>query len=222
MIRPKVSSAVTTAAVIGLALLLPWRPATAAPAAIVEDVAPSLTAPEILDYLDEGSTIELKPGDWLVVDYLSSCVREEIHGGKITIGNSQSTVAGGQVKRNTVPCTSNAQLSQAQAGKSGGMVFRKPPKPAGQALPHASLTVSSLSPILRPRTASAIQLQRLDQADKVVALPAGRAADLEKLGLRLAPGGLYRATAGTASIVFRIDPAALPQGGPLLNRLVQF
>lgn len=205
-------------------VLLPGPGAQAAPSAIVEDSAPSIAGLGAMDYIDPGRVITLKPGDWLVLGYLSSCIREEIQGGTITVGASESNVAGGKIKRSVIPCGGAAQLSQAQAGKSGAIVLRKAPNKKGAAAqPEPAITVLSLSPVLRPAADGAIKLQRLDQPGEPVVLPVkSHSADLLSLGIQLTPGGLYRATAGQTSTVFRVAPAATEAGGPLLSRLVHF
>lgn len=196
----------------------------AAPAAIVEDSAPGVSGLGFMDYLDPGRVITLKPDDWLVLGYLGSCIREEIRGGTVTVGTTESKIAGGKVQRTVIPCGGTAQLSQAQAGKSGAIVMRKAPgKKNAAELPEPAVTILALSPILRPPAAGAIKLQRLDQPGEPVMLPVNaRSADLLSLGLQLAPGGLYRATAGQASTVFRVAPTATEAGGPVLSRLVNF
>lgn len=217
----KIGTAVLSAAVL---LHVCLSGADAAPAAIVEDSSPSVSGLGFMEYVDQGRVITLKPDDRIVLGYLGSCIREEIQGGVVTVGATESSVAGSSVKRSVIPCGGTAQLSQAQAGKSGAMVFRKAPGKAGAAtLPEPSVTVLALSPVLRPATAGAIKLQRLDQPGEPVMLPVNaRAADLLSLGIQLAPGGTYRATAGQTSTVFRVDPAAREAGGPLLSRLVHF
>ena len=196
----------------------------AAPAAIVEDSAPAVSGLGFMDYLDSGRVITLKPDDWLVLGYLASCIREEIRGGTITVGATESSVAGGKVNRTVIPCGGAAQLSQAQAGKSGAIVLRKAPGKKGAAeLPEPAITVLARSPILRASAAGAIKLQRLDQPGEPVVLPVNaRSADLLSLGIQLAPGGLYRASAGQTSTVFRVAPTATEAGGPVLSRLVHF
>lgn len=196
----------------------------AAPVAIVEDS--SLSDPGAMDYLDQGRVLTLKPGDRIILGYLNSCIREEIQGGTVTIGATESNVSGSKVKRSVIPCGGTAQLSQAQAGKSGAMVFRRAPGKSGTGAASAepSITVPSLSPVLRPSIASGtMKLQRLDRPGEPVTLPGSeRVADLQALGIRLAAGGVYRVTAGQKSAVFRIDPAANDTGGALLTRLVHF
>ncbi|WP_374631522.1 hypothetical protein [Ferrovibrio sp.] len=210
-------------AAFALILSLNISTAWAAPAALVEDASPDLSDPGAMDYLEPGRVIELKPGQWLVIGYMASCVQEEIRGGRVVIGTERSTADETKLKRSKVPCQGSAQLSQAQAGKSAAMVFRKSPaKGAASNLPEAALTLTSLSPLLRPEAAGPIRLTRLDAAEAPRDLPAGRAADLQKLGIQLAAGGLYRAEAGQQAVVFRIDPAAKADSLPPLSRLVRF
>src|SRR5512147_2909567 len=72
--------------------------------AIVESVSPPRDDVRSFDLLPEGTVIELKPGETLVLGYMDSCAHEEISGGKVTVGAGQSNVEGGDVKRTTVPC----------------------------------------------------------------------------------------------------------------------
>ena len=66
-------------------------------------------------------------------------------------------------------------------------------------------------------------IERLDRpGDAVeVALDGGR-ADFAALGRALKPGGIYRARSGARSVVFDVDPLALPGPGPIIGRLVEF
>lgn len=210
------------------AALLLTAPTLAAPAAIVEDAEGGVVGVEALDYVDAGRVIEIKPGGVLVLGYLKSCVHETIRGGgTVTVGAEQSEVTGGKVERKTNPCDGGKlQLTTAQAGKSGAMVFRKPPT-AATAKPAAELTIYGTSPVVVLGAGAAansrITFERLDQAGAPIAVEvAGNRADLAKSGVRLAPGGLYRASAGERSLVVRIDAAAAAAGGPVVGRLIQF
>jgi len=203
--------------------------AQGAPVAIVEDVTGSITGVEVLDYVEAGQTIEVKGNGVLVLGYLKSCVRETIRGGKITVGTEHSEVSGGKVERQKNPCDGGKlQLTAEQAGKSGAMVFRKAPTPSGAAkAPQPDLTIYATSPVVTmPRAQAAarkVTFERLDQPAPPIAIDVnGTKSDLAKSGVRLAPGGLYRASQGERSIVIKVDAQAAAGGGPVVGRLIQF
>jgi hypothetical protein len=49
----------------------------------------------------------------------------------------------------------------------------------------------------------------------------GKYYDLAKAGVQLQPGGLYEATVGERSVVFKVDKKALPGSGAVISRLVK-
>ena len=205
-----------------------YKPAIAAgPVAVVEDVSAPGVALQLLDFLDEGQTIDLGAAGVLVVGYLASCVHEVITGGRVTIGSEQSNVAGGSIERELVECDGgNIRLTQKQAGKSGAQVFRN--KGASENMPVPELRVFSLSPLLNvarlgSRAGDELIIERLDRSDDPVSVRFDAPQiDLAKAGIGLKRGGLYRASAGAESIVFRIDRFAVDEPTPLLSRLIQF
>jgi hypothetical protein len=222
----------------GLALLLApvfapvlggAQPAEAAePAAIVEDVEGAIKDVQPFDYLVPGTQLQLPPRTTLVIGYLKSCAHETITGGKVLIGTEQSTVDGGQLLRETVECDGgHMQLTANQAAKSGVMVFRGTPRPAPAAQPQ--LTVYGVSPIFTLAGADRLEITRLDQAGQppldfpVARAKAGRstALDLAKQNIALAPGGVYQASGGAHSVVFKIDALAKPGAAPAVGRLVR-
>jgi hypothetical protein len=220
----------------GLVLLLvpvlaAVRPCAAAePSAIVEDVQGAIKDVQPFDYLAAGTQLQLPPRATLVIGYLKSCVHETITGGKILIGTDESRVDGGQVLRETVECDGgHMQLSANQAAKSGVMVFRGMPKPTAEPQPQPQLTVYGVSPIFTLAGADRLEIKRLDQTgqpplDFPLAKPkAGRrtAVDFVKQNIALAPGGLYEASGGTHSVVFKVDAAAKPGAAPAVGRLVR-
>ena len=103
-------------ALLAPALLAPAMPAMATdPSAIVEDTKGKVDV-EFMDYLAPGRVVRLGAADELVLGYLRSCWRETIRGGTVTIGTEQSTVAGGNVKREKVKCEgSKLKLTADQA-----------------------------------------------------------------------------------------------------------
>lgn len=203
-------------------LLLGATPAAATPAAIVEDLTGSVAGVDVLDYVDAGKVIELKQAT-LVLGYLKSCVRETIRGGTVRIGSERSEVTGGAVERKTSPCDGGKlQLTAEQAGKSGAMVFRRPPGQAG-AVPAASVTLHGASPVVTLAAPGTLVFERLDKPAQPisVALKTPK-ADLATMGVRLEPGGIYRARQGERSVVFKVDAGAAAGGGPVVGRLLQF
>lgn len=221
------------AAVGWVGLLLAAAPSRAAePVALVEDVVGSPAGVEVMAYLTPGSVIRLGASDRLVVDYLASCVRETIKGGVVTIGTVSSNVAGGNVGRETVQCDGvPLKLSTQQAKQSGVVVFRgmPPSKGSRQADPIAvERTLYGLCPLIDLPGGGRLVIERLDQPGETMAIdiPAaqligGTFYDFAKSDRSLAAGGIYRATGGGQSVVFKIDPFAQPGRAPLAGRLLR-
>jgi hypothetical protein len=209
-------------------LALAAAPALAAdPVAIVEDAKGKLDV-DFMDYVEAGRVVKLAAGDELVLGYLKSCWRETIKGGTVTVGAEQSSVAGGSVRREKMPCDAGKmRLTSDQAAKSGVMVFRAPPKPAaGPAAPE--ITIYGLSPVLDIKGGGKVAIARLDQPGEPMSLdvPAqqltrGSFFDLAKADRTLAAGGIYRLTVGDRNIVFKVDTEAKPGQAPLLSRLIR-
>src|SRR5713226_2779068 len=96
--------------------------------ALVENVSGNPAGVEFMDYLETGKIIELGPRDTIILSYMSSCVRETIIGGTVTVGTDQSEVQAGKVARTTVPCDAGKLLLAAdQAAQFGGRIFRSAP-----------------------------------------------------------------------------------------------
>jgi hypothetical protein len=94
-------------------------------AAIVEDVTSASAGVETMEYVAPGKVIHLGPQDSMVLSYFSSCVRERIEGGVVTVGREQSEVRSGRVQRLSTTCDSGRMsLSAEVAAQSAGMVFR--------------------------------------------------------------------------------------------------
>jgi len=206
------------------------RPATAAePAAIVEDVQGVVKDLQPFDYLAAGTQLQVPPRATLILGYLKSCARETITGAKVVVGTDQSAIEGGQVKREKVECDGGRmQLTANQAGKSGVMVFRGTPKPAAGG-PQPQLIVYSVSPIFTLDGAGRLEIKRLDATgqpplDFPLAKPMvghGVVIDLARQNVALAPGGVYQASSGARTVVFKVDPSAKPGPAPAVGRLVR-
>lgn len=214
--------------IIGLFLCLVWPLITHAatrPSAIVEEIHNARTPIAALDYVRSGQVITLGPSGSLILDYLSSCIRERIEGGLVTVGETQSVVSGGEVKRLRVQCDGGAfQLTSAMAQQSAGMVFRGYDATKSKNLPSPQITLYGTSPVVKlARAGGILEIRRIDQFEQTVALPMQRAAeDLAALGVSLTPGGLYQAQAQGRGITFKIDLEASAGAGPVVSRLLTF
>ena len=200
---------------------------SAAPAALVEDVSAGVGGVEVFDYVPAGKRIELGSAGKLVLGYLASCVEETILGGAVTIGAEQSTVAGGTVQRKTVACAGKPmQLTAEQSGKSGGLVFRRPPSANTSSAPAPAVdrprVIPSAGPVVSLPKPGRITIARVDAKAPPVTLdlPA-KPVDLGKRGVRLASGGTYRASYGSSAVVFEIDAQSPGETSPLA-RLIRF
>ena len=65
--------------------------------ALVESVSSKSPGVEFMDYVQAGQIIRLGPHDTIVLSYMSSCLRETITGGTITVGPDWSEVQSGEV-----------------------------------------------------------------------------------------------------------------------------
>lgn len=192
--------------------------------AIVEDIAAEDADLGLMDYVEEGQVIELKHGGTITLGYLMSCWLETIRGGNVVVGHERSVVVDGDVRREQVDCDGGAiELTESGASESGVMVFRKVAKLDKNALPKPQLTLYGASPVIRLATANdTVIIERLDKPGERHSVGIdGRFIDLAGSGPALAPGGLYRATAGDAVLVFKIDPFAEPGPGPVIGRLLR-
>ncbi len=198
-------------------------PALAAPAAIVEEISGNAANIQFMDFLSPGKSFDLGTEGTAVLGYMKSCLKETITGGKVTVGAQQSQVSGGIVKRLRVECDGGQMLlTSEQAGKSAVTVFRKAPGGRKSKLPKADLTLYSTTPILSLSVkASSVQLVRLDRksAPQSIAV-SGKVTDLAGKNVDLAPGGLYRVSAGKKELVFKVDPLAEAKSASILQRLI--
>jgi hypothetical protein len=199
--------------------------------ALVENVIGNPAGVELMDYLEAGKTIALGPRDTIVLSYMSSCVRETITGGTVTVGTDQSEVQAGRVARSTVSCEVGKMLLAAdQAVQFGGRIFRSPP-PAKQAAEDSipQFTLYGRSPIVELKAPGKLMIERIDQASEPYVvnvenedLLRGRFYDFAKRGRNLAAGGIYRVSLGGQEIVFKVDSHAKPGNTPILGRLLRF
>src|SRR5271166_1617833 len=141
--------------------------AAAAPmqVALVENVTGNPAGAEFMDYLETGKIIQLGPSDTIVLSYMSSCVRETITGGTVTVGTDRSEVQAGKVARSTVPCDAGKMLLADRVSQFGGKIFRGSP-PGGGPAPDSNpqFTLYGRSPILELKAPGSLLIERIDRA----------------------------------------------------------
>ncbi len=224
MKRMDIRRSAMKALVVAAAAVVPGGAIAAGPVAIVEDVDASLAGVAFMEYLEAGRVLQLGANGMVAIGYLRSCLRETITGGTVTVGSEQSVVTGGKVVRERVECDGGSlELTTEQAGKSAVLVLRKLPAPAGGAMPQPTLTIYGASPVIKLTSGGHVAIERLDRPSEDLEIAvSGGLADLSATGQSLKPGGLYRARAGEAEIVFKVDAFARPGKGPIIGRLIAF
>jgi hypothetical protein len=217
-----------------LALAAVAGAAAAAPAqqvALVEDISGNSTGAEFMDYLETGRVIRLGPHDSIVLSYMSSCMRETITGGTVTVGTDQSEVQSGKVERIKVACDAGKMLlSGEQTRPAAGSVLRSAPRV--ELLPpvsDAQLVLYGLSPILELTAPGRLLIERVDRVGESYVLDVanehllrGTFYDFAQWNKALVAGGVYRVTFGAQKIVFKIDSNAKPGRAPIMSRLLRF
>lgn len=214
---------------IAILALAGWvSPAAAGQVALVESVTGNPAGVALMDYLDTGKTIVLGPREGVVLSYMSSCIRETITGGTVTVGVDQSEAQGGKIQRSKVSCDAGKMvLTSIQSAQFGGRIFRSAPAVNGSPR-EPQLTLYGRSPIVEMKAPGRLLVERIDQGSEnfmvdVAAdqLMHGRFYDFAKWGRHLAAGGLYRLSGGGQEIIFRIDPAAKSGSTPIMGRLLR-
>lgn len=193
--------------------------------AIVESVSPAREDVRAFDVLAEGTVIELKPGETLVLGYMDSCAHEEISGGKVTIGAGESAVEGGAVKRTIVPCNGSVDPDSAAGANEAAVVAIRS---LGGASGANVRVVPSLQPVFVLSEGAVpgdptLIIQRLDRTESPIRVSLfGRTLDLKQTGMKLTPGGVYSAICGERKVAFKIADNAGVGQVVTLQRVVRF
>jgi len=200
--------------------------------AIVEDSHGGPSGLEFMDYVESGKQIQLGKDGRLVLSYLKSCFRETIVGGKVTVGNGWSQVAGGRVDRTQVSCDGGKmQLSYEVASKSGASVFRDlhpVDQPPSRNAAQPQFVLHGASPMVEIKRGSKVVIERVDKQGERFEIPGdgrplhhGRFYDFAEDQKQLAASGIYKATIGTKQVVFQVDSNAKPGKTALASRLLR-
>lgn len=193
--------------------------------AIVEDTSGNVAGVEPLDLLREGKTIALQTDAGIIISYLNSCQRENIRGGMVTIGKSQSAIAGGTVARAKLACDPVAlALTPEQANQSATLVFRKPDKISGDPVAaQAKFVMDTRQPLVIVPNLAEITIEDLRHVGTKWSVKVVRGvADLTADRKALEQGGVYRLVGGGRALIFRIGKEATDAPLPLLKRVIRF
>lgn len=199
------------------------------PAAIVEDVQGKVDGIAFMDYVAPGKIIKLGPKASITLSYLKSCQRETISEGVVLVGAEQSTVQLGEVKREKVPCDTNAaKLSEREANQSAATTFRTMRSDAKGAAPAKLPTLYGVSPLVQAKSGSTLVIERTDGKEPAISVPlkselmvGGKFYDFAKAGKTLTRGGSYLAILGAKRYAFQVDASASSSPTPIVGRLLR-
>ena len=116
-------SCVAVLAITGLMVLTSGAAAGPIEVALVESANGNSLSVESMDYVRAGQIIRLGPHDTIVLRYLSSCLRETITGGTVTVGPDWSEVQSGEVQRLRGECGASKMVLTGTQSPVGG-IFR--------------------------------------------------------------------------------------------------
>jgi len=199
------------------------------PAAIVEDVQGKVDGIAFMDYVAPGKIIKLGPKASITLSYLKSCQRETISEGVVLVGAEQSTVQLGEVKREKLPCDTNAaKLSEREANQSAATTFRTMRSDAKGAPPAKLPTLYGVAPLIQAKSGSTLVIERTDGKEPTISVPlkseimvGGKFYDFAKAGKTLTPGGSYLAILGAKRYAFQVDASATSSPTPIVGRLLR-
>jgi hypothetical protein len=101
-------------------------PAAADPVevALLERVSSNSLGVNLMEYVRAGQVIRLGPQDTIVLSYMSSCLRETITGGTVTVGTDWSEVQSGKVQRLRGQCGGGKITLTGAQSPIAGRTFR--------------------------------------------------------------------------------------------------
>jgi hypothetical protein len=216
------------AAALSIAPVAVWAQS---PVAIVEDIDSPTAGVEFMDYLFAGQIVRLARDGKMVVSYLTSCWREKIAAGTVTVGREQSDVRDGVVERTRFACHGGKmRLVDEQAKQSGGMTFRAPARKgtAAKAPDVETVILYGSSPMIELGGPGKLTIERVDKPEAAIEqdvaaqqLIRGAYLDLAKAGTSLTRGGTYRIKHKGREAVIRIADDAEPGATAIAARLVR-
>ena len=192
------------------------------PSAIIEDFQGTALGIEAMQIVHPSAVLALNKDDVLVLGYFTSCVRETIISGTVTVGSEESNVIGGTKKTDDVDCDGGSMVGPNASRKEAAVaVFRK--DSSKQTLPKPDWTLFGISPLFKlSKPAKKITIERIDRDDKLVEIhPKTNTIDALNYGIRLVPSGLYSINIDGKSFYLKVSPLAEIEA-PILSRIVMF
>jgi hypothetical protein len=117
-------SCVAVLAITGLIALTSDAAAGPIEVALVESANGNSLSVESMDYVRVGQIIRLGRHGTIVLRYLSSCLRETITGGTVTVGQDWSEVQSGDVQRLRGDCGAGKMVLTGTQSPIAGRAFR--------------------------------------------------------------------------------------------------
>lgn len=208
---------------LGVGLIAAGPALAGKPTALVEDMSGDVAGVRLMDYVDEGQTVQLGAGQTLSLSYLESCTVETITGGTVTIGVTESKVAGGSVDRKSAPCDKGKlKLSAQQSGAAGVSATRGGFK-LGDAVRNPDFRLFRTSAVIVVPNPGKVVIERTDQAGEPQYSidVTEHYIDLAKSSIRLVPGATYKVSMGDRNKLVVIDKSAGDEAGPAISRLIR-
>ena len=115
---------VAVLAVFGVIALTSAAAADPIEVAVIESTNSNRLDVRPMDYVRAGQIIRLGPHDTIVLRYMSSCLRETITGGTVTVGPDWSEVQSGEVIRLRGECGVGKIVLTGTHTSAGGRIIR--------------------------------------------------------------------------------------------------
>jgi hypothetical protein len=168
------------------------------PVAIIEAIQATGTALQFMDFVESGQVIELGTTGTLVLGYFRSCWQEEIAGGTIRIGEDESVVEHGQVKRTRVECDGGRLMNGAEDNADGVYILGRASVTLGMnEVPESrGLSLSGDAPTTVPQSQASGLPASEDEAPATIVPPRAQA------------GTSFTQTAEVTAAIRRLEAAA--------------
>ena len=181
-------------------------------AALVEEISSDVQGVLPYDYVSAGREIDLGTKGRITLGYLTACVEETVQGGRLTVGNKGSVVAGGHLSRQAVPCPAPIRPSAAESSQSGAMVFRAPPV----------VSINVTYPIITVPTPGRVVIKSITGHEEPIYLESdGHVVDLANKGPPLRLNTTYLIEYAGRQLVVRVTAKAT-ESAPVFARLIRF